>query len=356
VDVDVTVVEKDSGSLLAGIGYSQTQGVLFNTSITQNNFLGTGKRISFAFNNSNANRLYRLAYNNPYYTIDGISRGFDLSYRETNYQDLNSVDYLTDVGVAGVSFGLPISDTSRAGLGVRYQYTNFTAGDSLLARSFEAENGNEFNDFLLTASYTNDSRDKAVFPTMGGIQTLQGEVSVPGSDLEYYRLTYKNQRYIPLTRRFVLSLSADLGYGDGLGDTENLPFFDDFFAGGPKTVRGWKENTLGPRETTGDENATGGNVEITGSVELFAPPPIEGEFAKTLRLGLFFDFGNVWTTSDTDLVSPTGFQLSDLRYSTGMSVYWLSPVGALSVSFAYPLNEEAGDETQVFQFGFGQTF
>jgi outer membrane protein insertion porin family len=151
-------------------------------------------------------------------------------------------------------------------------------------------------------------------------------------------------------------LSADLGYGDGFGDTENLPFFEDFFAGGPRTVRGWEENTLGPRETTGDKDPTGGNVQITGSVELFAPPPIEGEFAKTLRLGLFFDFGNVWTTSDTDLVAPTGFDLSDLRYSTGLSASWLSPVGALTISFAYPLNEKDGDDTQEFQFGFGQTF
>jgi outer membrane protein insertion porin family len=361
VDVNVTVVEKDSGNLLAGIGYSQSQGVIFNTSITQNNFLGTGKRVSLAFNNSSTNRIYKLAYTNPYYTIDGISRGFELSYRETNYEKLNSIDYVTNVGVAGISFGLPISDTSRAGLGVRYQYTKFTPGDSLLAQDFEAENGDQFNDFLLTASYTSDSRDKAVFPTRGGLQSLRAEVSVPGSDLQFYRLTYRHHRYIPLTQRFIVSLNADLAYGDGFGSTDALPFFDNFFAGGPRSVRGWKENTLGPRETTLEQDPTGGNIKIVGSVEIFAPPPLEGEFAKTLRLGAFFDFGNVWTTSDptfegTELVTPTGFDLGDLRYSTGLSATWLSPVGALTVSYAFPLNAEEGDDTQEFQFGLGQTF
>lgn len=361
VDVNVTVVEKDSGSLLAGVGYSQSSGIIFSSSVTQNNFLGTGKRVTFAFNNSDSSRNYKLAYTNPYYTIDGIARGFELSYRETDYNDLNSIDYLTDVGVAGVNFGFPISDTSRAGFGLRYQYTNFTAGNSLLAQGFELENGDIFNDFLLSASYINDSRDKAVFPTRGGLQVLSAEVSVPGSDLQYYKLIYKHRRYIPLTRSFTLSLRADLGYGDGLGSTEALPFFDNFFAGGSKSVRGWEDNTLGPRETTGDENPTGGNIELVGSVEVFAPPPIEGEFAKTLRLGAFFDFGNVWTTYDpqldgANLVTPTGFDLGEIRYSVGLSAAWLSPVGALSVSVAYPLNSEEEDDTQVFQFGFGQTF
>ncbi len=163
-----------------------------------------------------------------------------------------------------------------------------------------------------------------------------------------------------------MALNADLGYGAGLGDTDSLPFFENFFAGGPRTVRGWKDNTLGPRETTLERDPVGGNVKIAGSIELFAPPPIGGDFEKSLRLGAFFDFGNVWWTDDspslridgvdTDLVSPTGFSLGDMRYSVGLSAVWLSPVGALSLSLAYPLNEKDGDQTQIFQFGFGQTF
>lgn len=357
VDVDVTVKEKPSGNLLAGVGYSQSQGIIFNTSVTQNNFLGTGKRVAFAFNNSSATRLYRLAFTNPYYTIDGISRGFELSYRETDFEELDSADYSTDVGIAGLNFGLPITDTSRAGLGIRYQYTNFKPGASDLARQFERDNGDTFDDFILSASYTNDTRDSAVFPSKGTLMNLVGEVAVPGSDLETYRITYRHRHFIPLTNRFTLALNADLGYGNAYGDTDPYPFFENFFAGGPRTVRGWKENTLGPRETTGDQDPVGGNAKVAGSIELFAPPPIEGDFAKTLRLGAFFDFGNVWVTEGNDLISPSGsVDLGDLRYSAGLSVVWLSPVGALSVSVAYPINEKDGDDTQVFQFGFGQTF
>ncbi|MBK1720929.1 outer membrane protein assembly factor BamA [Thiocystis violacea] len=355
VDVDVTVKEKPAGNIAAGIGFSQSQGILLNASVTQNNFLGTGKRIALAFNTSTATRLYQLGYNNPYYTVDGISRGFNLSYRETDFDELIGADYSTDVGIAGVNFGLPITDTSRAGLGFRYQYTDFTAGESGIAQEFVYENGNTFNDFILSASYTNDTRDTAVFPTRGGLRTTAAELSVPGSDLQYYKVSYQEQRYVPLTSRFVFSLTGDVAYGDGYGDISYLPFFENYYAGGPRSVRGWVANSLGPREIASDD-PVGGNLKLVGSLELFAPAPIGGQFEKTLRLGAFLDFGNVWSTYDSDLLTSTGFDMGDLRYSTGMSVTWLSPVGALSISLAFPLNEKEGDDTQVFQFGFGQTF
>jgi outer membrane protein insertion porin family len=356
VDVNVAVTEKASGNLMAGIGYSQSQGVMFNASITQNNFLGSGKRLIFAFNNSQVTQLYRLSYDNPYYTVDGISRGFDMSYQTTDFNQLVGASYSTDVGVLGMNFGLPITDTSRAGLGLRYQYTQFTAGTDSLAQAFVAQNGTDFNDFILTASYTSDTRDTAIFPTEGHLNTLLAEVAVPGSDLTYYRLTYKGRAYIPLTRSFTFAARGDIGYGDGYGDLNTLPFFENFFAGGPNSVRGWEASRLGPVETGPNYAPVGGNLKLTGSLELFAPPPVDGEMAKTLRLGVFFDFGNVWETYDTTLVTPTGFSASDIRYSTGVSVAWLSPVGALSLSLAYPLNAKDGDQTQVFQFTFGQTF
>lgn len=355
VDVDVTVKEKPAGNLAAGIGFSQSDGILLNASVTQNNFLGTGKRVAVAFNNSSSTTLYQFGYTNPYYTVDGISRGFNLSYRETDYDELVGADYSTDVGIAGLNFGLPITDTSRAGLGFNYQYTDFTAGESEIAQEFVANNGNTFNDFSLTTSYTRDTRDKAVFPTRGSLRSLQAELTVPGSDLQYYRLRYDEQLYIPLTSRYIVALSANLGYGDSYGETNYLPFFENFYAGGPRSVRGWKANTLGPREV-GSDDPVGGNLKLAGSIEFFAPAPIGGQFEKSLRLGAFLDFGNVWSTYDSDLLTSSGFDLGDLRYSTGLSVTWLSPVGALSVSLAFPLNEKDGDETQVFQFGFGQTF
>jgi outer membrane protein insertion porin family len=160
-----------------------------------------------------------------------------------------------------------------------------------------------------------------------------------------------------LTRRFTFLARTDLGYGGGFGDTRALPFFENFFAGGPRSVRGWKENTLGPRETSLAEDPVGGNIKVTGSLELFAPPPIGGAFEKSLRIGAFIDFGNVWVNADSSgLVAPEGFSVSDLRYSSGLSAVWLSPVGVLSVSVAYPFNDKEEDETEVFQFGFGSTF
>ncbi|SDY00973.1 outer membrane protein insertion porin family [Allochromatium warmingii] len=355
VDVDVTVKEKPAGNLAAGIGFSQSDGILFNASITQNNFLGSGKRVAAAFNNSSSTTLYQFGYTNPYYTVDGISRGFNLSYRETDYDELVGADYSTNVGLASMNFGLPMTDTSRAGLGLSYQYTEFTAGESDISKRFIENNGTTFDDFLLTANYTSDTRDKALFPTRGALRTIQAELALPGSDLEYYKLSYNEQLYIPLTSRFIFSLSANLGYGDGYGDTQNLPFFENFYAGGPHSVRGWRANSLGPRDVSNDD-PIGGNLKLAGSIELFAPAPVGGEFEKTLRLGAFFDFGSVWSSDDVTGLDLDGVDFADLRYSTGLSLTWLSPVGALSLSFAVPLNEEEGDDTQVFQFGFGQTF
>lgn len=356
LDVAVRVEEKPAGNLAAGVGFSQSQGILLNASVTQNNFLGTGKRVAFAFNTSAANRHYQLAYTNPYYTVDGISRGFNLSYQETDYDELIGADYSSDIGVAGFSFGLPITDISRAGLGLRYQYTNFVPGASQLAEHFVQDNGHVFNDYLLTASYTRDSRDAAIFPTRGSSRSLRAEVALPGSDLEYYKLSYQEQLYIPLTSRLIFSISGNIAYGDGYGDIDYLPFFENYYAGGPRSVRGWSANSLGPRELASDD-PVGGNLRLVGSVELFAPAPVGGQFERTLRLGAFFDFGNVWLTDTSDLVdADDDVDLGDLRYSAGLSLSWLSPIGALSVSLAYPLNEKDGDETQMFQFGFGQVF
>jgi outer membrane protein insertion porin family len=357
VDVDVNVKEKPSGNLLAGVGFSQSQGIIFNASVTQNNFLGTGKRVSLALNTSRSAQLYRVAYTNPYYTVDGISRGFDLSYRATDFDDLTGADYSTDVGLAAVNFGLPISDTSRAGLGFRYQYTHFFPGSaSALAQEFVADNGDKFNDFFLTATYSKDSRDSAIFPNRGTLQQIYGEVAVPGSDLQYYKISAVGRQYIPLTRRFTFAISGDFGFGGGYGDTAQLPFFENYYAGGPRSVRGYDAYSLGPREVDGDQDPVGGNLKLTGGLELYAPPPIGGKFENTVRLGAFLDFGNVWWTESEPLVTPTGFDLGELRYSTGLSFAWLSPIGALSLSLAYPLNAKDGDETQNFQFSFGQTF
>jgi outer membrane protein insertion porin family len=357
VDVNVSVKEKSSGVLAASIGYSQTDGIIFNTSITQNNFLGTGKQMSLGFNNSSTNTLYRFSYTNPYYTIDGISRGFNLSYRKTDFSQLNTLSYITNVGEIGVNFGLPISDTAQIGLDASYVHTDLRPGTSQVADAFASENGSLFNDYRFTLSWRDDSRDSAIFPKRGALQRLAAMVSVPLSDLEFYRLSYTHDRYVPLWRDLVLNLNGEVGYGDGIGGTHNLPFFENFFAGGPRSVRGFRQNTLGPRETTDvHSDPIGGNFKMVGGIELILPSLLGGQFAKTTRFTTFFDAGNVWQTYGGKGRESVGFDIQDLRYSVGVGVGWLSPIGALSVSIGFPLNSKEGDRTENFQFNLGQVF
>jgi outer membrane protein insertion porin family len=349
VDVNIRVKEKATGNLMLGAGYSQSQGVILQASVSQDNFLGTGKRVAFAFNNSDANRLYRLGYTNPYYTVDGISRGFDLRYKETNYADVDIADYATDIASAGINFGIPLNEFDRIRFDLSVVDTDFILGDdaSTQVRNFKTTYGDSFLDFKMGVSWTHDSRDSYLFPTRGGLQRLAGVATIPGSDLTYYRLEYQHRRYFPLSEDFTLSLNAEIGYGEGYSDTDNLPFFENFFSGGTKSVRGFKDYSLGPRDD--NDEPLGGNLKAVGNVELLFPPPFNLA-SKTMRLGAFVDAGNVFDTDNDD------FDAGDFRYSAGLSMTWLSPMGALGISLAAPMNDESGDETETFQFTFGSTF
>lgn len=350
VDVDISVSEKRMGNLSAGLGFSQSDGLLFNASLSQNNFLGTGKRVSLAFNTSKSNTLYQLGYTNPYFTVDGISRGFIISYRKTDFGEVDIAKYATNRSRFGVNFGIPINETDRIRLDFDLVDTEFKTGsdasDELLA--FEALNGTDFLDFIPRLSWTHDSRDSAIMPKKGGTQSFVALATIPGSDLEYYRLGYVNKRYIPLSRTFTLGLKLDLGYGDGYGDNIYLPPWELFFAGGIKSVRAFKDYSLGPRDSNDDP--LGGNLRTVGSAEIYFPAPFN-LMEKTVRLGLFLDGGNVFNTVFDD-----GFEVGELRFSTGMSALWLSPFGAFGISLGLPLNDKAGDDVENFQFTFGSAF
>ncbi len=350
VDVNITVEEKPAGNLMAGIGYSQSQGFVFQTNVTQNNFMGTGKQVSIGFNNSNANTLYELSYLNPYYTLDGISRGFNLKYRKTEFDELSSARYSTDTGIAGVNFGIPINEFDRVNLGVSLESTDFKVGTNASneINDFANREGKSFLDFKASLGWSHDSRDKAIFPNKGGIQSLQAEATIPGSDLNYFKIRYLHQRYFPLSQTFTLALKGDLGYGDAYADTERLPFFENFFAGGHRTVRGFEDNTLGARDSRGEP--LGGNLKMAGTAELVFPAPFKTA-GKTLRLGAFVDAGNVF-----DLDGAYDFEVSEIRYSAGVAATWLSPVGVLSFSFAQPFNDDSDDDIERFQFNFGAAF
>ncbi|MCP3670992.1 MAG: outer membrane protein assembly factor BamA [Gammaproteobacteria bacterium] len=349
VDVNVTVKEKQTGNLMAGIGWSKSDGVLFNTSISQDNFLGTGKRINFGFNNSSSSRHYQIGYTNPYYTVDGISRGFDLMYKQTDFGDVDTAAYKTDVASVGVNFGIPLNEFDRVRFAFRAVNTDFEAGSeaSTEVNEFVTNNGDNFNDFLMTISWSHDSRDSALFPTRGGKQRLSAEVSFPGSDLEYYKVGYSHRRYFPISESLTLSMNGEIGYGDAYSDTSKLPFFKNYFAGGTKSIRGYKDYSLGPRDSMDDP--LGGNMKLLGNIEVLFPEPF-GLAPETVRMGAFLDFGNVYDTDDDSV------DLGEMRYSTGLSMTWLSPMGALGFVLAMPLNDESDDETENFQFTFGSAF
>ena len=345
VDVNFSVKEKASGNLLAGVGFSQSQGVLLNASVTQDNFLGTGKRVTVAFNNSDATTIYQLSYLNPYYTVDGISRGFTLRYRQTDASQFDSADYTTNVASAGVNFGLPLNDTDRLRFTLDVNSTSLDLGAaaSTEIQDFVGNNGDSFLDLMLGLNWSHDSRNKAVFADQGGLQQASLEASVPFSDLEFYKLTYRNLRYFPLSSDFTLALNGEASYGDGYGDTDVLPFFENFFAGGSRSVRGFEDNSLGPRDSVNDP--LGGSSRLLGNVELIFPAPFQRK-NKTLRMSAFLDAGNVFDDNNP-------LDVGDLRYSVGVGTTWLSPFGVLTFSLARPLNDQADDRVQVFQFNFG---
>lgn len=346
IDVDYSVVEKPSGNLMAGLGFSQSQGLIFNASITQDNVLGTGKRVNFTFNNSDVSTIYRLGYLNPYYTLDGISRGFDLSYRETDARQANVADYSTDVFAADLNYGIPINEYDRIRFNLDFESTKLNARDqtSNEIQDFIDKQGERFNVFSLALGWSHDTLNRAVFATQGGAQRLSLLAAIPGSDLQYYKISYRQQHYFPIAKDWTLSLNGEIAYGDGYGDTDALPFFENYFAGGVNSIRGFRANTLGPRDS--NNRPFGGAAKIAGSAEVFFPVPFLEE-AKTVRMGGFFDFGNVFENS---------FDVGELRYSVGVSAQWLSPFGPLTFSIAQPLNADKEDEVQNFQFSFGAEF
>jgi outer membrane protein insertion porin family len=346
IDVNYSVTERPSGNLMVGVGYAQSSGFLFNTSVTQDNFLGSGRRMSVMFNNSDVNTVYSFSYVNPYYTIDGVSRGFGAYYRTTDAGEANLSDYTADTYGGNIGYGIPLSEHDTLRLNVQYENLDLSPGQFPSATLFQfiRDYGNTFDSVKLTGSWSHDTRNRAIFPDRGTLQRATTDLAVPGLDLEFYKLGYEHQTYVPLTRQFTLKLNGEVGYGDGYGDFDALPFFENYYAGGVRSVRGFEDNTLGPRDPlTGDP--VGGGFRVVGNIEVVFPPPF---FTKTnsFRMSTFLDFGNVYAEYDD-------FDAGELRYSVGVGATWLSPLGALTFSLAKSLNDEEGDDVQVFQFTIG---
>jgi outer membrane protein insertion porin family len=343
VDVVYTVTEKPTGNVLFGIGFSSVEKIAISASLSQSNVFGTGKFLSLNVNSGSVNTVYSLSYVDPYYTVDGVSRGFDIYKRETDASSLDVSPYATDAVGGGVKFGYPVSETIKIDIGFNLESTHLDVFPTspLSYRAFVRDFGNDYAYGAATVGWSRDTRDSLIRTTAGSYGRLSTEVS--GGDLQYYRLGYQQQWFYPMSRDLTLLLDGDFGYANGYGGLP-LPFFKNYFAGGPGTVRGYRPFSLGPKDILG--NALGGNRKVVGSAAVLFPMPGANR-DPSLRLAAFLDAGQVYNDK---------VELSELRYSVGLALFWSSPLGPLRLSFAEPLNVQSGDRLQRLQFTFGTGF
>jgi outer membrane protein assembly complex, YaeT protein len=359
VDVNYSVQEQPTGSLSASVGFSQNSGVILGASVSENNFFGTGKRVSFGVNVSDSVKSANVSYLDPYYTVDGVSRGFSLFARETDYEEEDISSYLLDEYGGRLTFGYPTDSITRLNFGAGVTQSKIKPGvfSAQEVRDFIVDEGDSFTNYFLFGSWRRSTLNRGVLPTNGYSHSLSLDVAVPGSDLTFYKATHRTDFYFPLTdsANWVLRARTEIGYGDGYGDRSQMPFFEHFYSGGYGSVRGYEANSLGNKAERAagdfsDPDPFGGNVLTEGGLELIFPTPFAGD-SRSMRTSFFVDAGQVFDTE-------RGFdpELGEVRTSAGVSFQWITAVGPLAFSLAKPLNDKSGDDTQVFQFSLGQTF
>ncbi len=415
VDVVITVKERNSGQFTFGLGYQQAYGLITSAQLVQNNFLGTGNRFSLSVQNNSYSRQFALGITNPYFTDDGVSLGFNLSYSDFQYSgnDSNLAQYDNKVTSAEVIMGIPLTETDSISMSLGIDRNQITTDDnstpppmiaylvdSLGDRArfpvFEVDDDNDpntppgnddgdpttpdtpitgglrtwnVNTWRTQLGWQRDSRNDFLMPTRGTFNRVGTEISLPGSDLEYYRLNYSFEHYMPLTNWLGLKIATDLGYGDSYGKTKDqqctvfddagqlipgvteacgLPFFKKYYAGGPQSVRGFETNTIGPYYAFSLDfrQPLGGAFKTAGTFEFFFPTLFDN---RGTRLSLFVDYGNVYT-------SPSDWEAKTLRISSGLALQWQSPMGPISISYALPIQRERTDEIERLQFTFGGQF
>lgn len=356
VDLNVNVKERPTGNVTLGVGYSQVDKVVLSAGIAQNNLFGTGNSLSLNMNTGKTNKTLSLSYTNPYWTPDGISRGFDAYHREVN-TDSDTVSvarYKSKSDGVGVRFGVPVTEDDSINFGATLDRTNIETFDDSPQQyvDFVKQFGNDTTTLALTAGWSRDKRDSLIYPTTGMYQRVGLELATPPLEQRYYKASYQIQNFTPLSRTFTLMLNADFGYAKGYGG-KPLPFYKNYYAGGIGSVRGFDDSSLGPKVVDSNGNVTdealGGNRRIVTNAELLFPFPGMKEQDRSVRLSVFLDGGQVWGEDQK-------VKLSDMRWSTGLALSWASPIGPLKFSIGYPIKKEEGDKTQRFQFQLGQIF
>ena len=380
VDVNYVVEEQPSGSSTIAAGYSQSGGVTFQLDLTQNNFMGTGNRVKAALSRSETLDSYSLGYTDPYFTENGVSQGLSAYYRKTKYDDDNVSNYVTDSIGSTLNYSYPIDETKRISAGLNIDNTTVRGGKYLGVSNVsdllddggtqtnyddegDASFKNDYTTYNLLFGWDYSTLDRPVFPTKGMSHTIDATIGV--GDASYQKLTYSGNVYYPIYKDVIARGYTKLGYGN------DLPFYENFYAGGYGSVRGYESSTLGPRsenyyyaendiETTGEE--VGGNALATFGAELILPMPFKGDWADQVRPVLFAEGGQVFDTTgkedetfnDTDVALIT--QDNSLRYSAGAGITWYTPIGPISLSYAVPFGDKEGDETEKVQFQIGSTF
>jgi outer membrane protein insertion porin family len=388
LDVDFTIKEGPSATLQGGIGYSESSSFMLNGSYADSNFMGTGERVALELNTGRYQKVYSFSHTNPYTSIDGLSRTWSLRYSNVTQFVSASSDFSSKTIAAGLEYGYPITEKQVIRFGTTLQHAELlttSSGSAIQAQNWVQQNGNpysrsavdnfgniyeffgsKFNALELTAGWFMNSLNRGLFPDAGQRMQFSLSSTVPGSAVEYYVANYDYVRYIPIWRRFVGSVHFQVAYGDGFGDTTGLPPYRQFYAGGPDTVRGYRESRLGPKDNF--TNPYGGNLLTVARAELIVPVP--AKWQTSARVSLFYDIGNVFSTNDRiqfygqDGITPVTykFKYDNLRHSTGLAVQWLAPLGIFRFSYALPLNASKGnnvvfpDEKEQFQFSVGQAF
>ncbi len=350
VDINYDISERRTGSLSLSAGISSTEGLVFSGSVRQQNLLGTGRDLMFRIDTSESNRQFEVSYTNPYHTPWGVSRTLRVRYRESDPDDiLDTADYYSDTASVGVDYGIPLSEYSRLNAGLSLEGTRITTTSSTPQEitDFIDRHSAEYRFLEGSLAWSHDTRNRTIFAETGALNRISLDTTLPSSDLEFYKLNYRFEGYQPITNRVIASLSGGVGYGTGYGENEDLPFFRHYYAGGIRSVRGYKGSSLGPRYSDSGD-AAGGDFRTVGTLELTFPPPMTPDSGQT-RLSLFYDFGNVFADVDD-------FESQELRSSVGISFNWRSPIGPLSFSLAQAIDPEPGDETEKFQFTIGTLF
>jgi len=395
IDVIYSVEEENTGSIGGNLGYSDF-GLMVGFNLQEQNFLGTGNTVAVGINKNVYSEQYNLSFLDPFATKDGVSLGYNAYFRETDYGEYNVANYLTNSNGIGVQYGWPISDTQRLNLSLTYDKTDISVGTQPAREIWDFVNaeGNIYETLNLQTQWQRVTLNRGMYPTDGASTAVSLSATVPGSDLNYYRINLRQKFYQPLGRGLVFGFNGEIGYLSTFGDTKETPFFQNFFAGGPRSLRGFESNTLGPRSTEapcyefnysegtcpnlidsdGDEIpdkpyynpyanseynkrvSIGGNVKVEGSLQLiFRLPFIEDQ--RSMRSAFFFDFGNVFSDNckeyQFNCYKPS---IDDLRYSYGVGITFVTGFGPMSFAISKPSNAGQYEETKQFQFTVGNVF